>query len=80
MIKNFYGDRFITASKTETYGGVDLSVSMSPMYTELLEWLVKFKQEHELEKRLREESPAVRNAWEQYQVVKTLATKEKANV
>jgi hypothetical protein len=77
MIKNFYGDGAIIASKMETYGGIDLTVSMSPMYKESLDWLVKFKQEQEQEKHLRENSQAVKNAWEQYQVVKILAEKEK---
>lgn len=56
------------------------NVTLSPQGEQLLNWLEKFKQEHEQEILLREKSPAVRNAWEQYQVVKTLATKEKANV
>lgn len=77
MIKNFYGDTVIMASKIETYDGIDLTVSMSPMYKESLDWLVKFKHEQEQEKHLRENSQAVKNAWVQYQVVKILAEKEK---
>jgi hypothetical protein len=46
----------------------------------LLNWLSAFKYEHEQELKLREEIPAVKNAWEQYQVVKILAKKEKQDV
>jgi len=49
---------------------------MSPTYADLLNWLSSFKYEHEQELKLREESLAVKNAWEQYQVVKALAKKE----
>jgi len=56
------------------------NIKLSPHGEQLLEWLERFKQEHEQEKQLREESQAVKNAWEQYQVIKTLATKEKADV
>ena len=76
MIKNINGDHIIQVYKMDTYGGVDLSVTMSPMYADLLIWLSMFKQEHEQELRLREESPAIKNAWEQYQIVKALAKKE----
>jgi hypothetical protein len=79
MIKNVNGDHIIQVYKMDTYGGVDLSVTMSPTYTDLLNWLSMFKYEHEQELKLREESPAVKNAWEQYQVVKALAKKETTN-
>jgi hypothetical protein len=77
MIKNVNGDHIIQAWKMDTYGGVDITVSMTPSYSELLSWLFKFKHEHEQELKLREESQAVKNAWEKYQVVKILAEKEK---
>jgi hypothetical protein len=80
MIKNVMSDNIIQVYKMDTYGGVDLSVTMTPLYADLLNWLSKFKYEHEQELKIREESPAVKNAWEQYQVIKTLATKEKADV
>ena len=76
MIKNVMGDHIIQVYKMDAYGGVDLSVTMTPTYREMLDWLSRFKYEHEAEQRLREESPAVKNAWEQYQVVKALAKKE----
>ena len=80
MIKNVMSDHIIQVYKTDTYGGIDLSVTMSPTYADLLNWLSAFKYEHEQELKLREEIPAVKNAWEQYQVVKILAKKEKQDV
>ena len=77
MIKNVMSDHIIQVYKMDTYGGVDLSVTMSPTYADLLNWLSAFKYEHEEELKLREESLAVKNAWEQYQVVKALSQKEK---
>ena len=76
MIKNVSSDHIIQVYKMDTYGGIDLSVTMSPTYADLLNWLSSFKYEHEQELKLREESLAVKNAWEQYQVVKALAKKE----
>lgn len=78
MIKNVTGDGIITIYKTDSYGGVDLSVSVSPPYSDNLRWLADFRREHEAEQKLREENQAVKNAWEQYQVIKTLAQKEPA--
>ena len=78
MIKNVMSDHIIQVYKMDTYGGIDLSVTMSPTYADLLNWLSAFKYEQEL--KLREEIPAVKNAWEQYQVVKILAKKEKQDV
>jgi hypothetical protein len=69
-------DHIIQVYKMDTYGGVDLSVTMTPLYADLLVWLSMFKHEHEQELKLREESLAVKNAWEQYQVVKALAKKD----
>ena len=80
MIKNVMSDHIIQVYKMDTYGGIDLSVTMSPTYADLLNWLSAFKYEHEQELKLREETPAVKNAWEQYQVVKILAKKEKQDV
>jgi hypothetical protein len=76
MIKNFYGDQFLYCNKTDSYGGVDLSIQVAEPYKSNLTWLDNFRKEYEAEQRLREESPAVKNAWEQYQVIKALAKKE----
>ena len=48
-------------------------ISLSPEVEDLLAWLRRHKMEVEAEKRLRETNQAVKNAWEQYQVVKTLS-------
>jgi hypothetical protein len=78
MIKNFYGDEFLYCNKTDTFGGVDINIRISDSLKETLRWLDSFRKEYEVEQRLREESQAVKNAWEQYQVVKILAEKETA--
>jgi hypothetical protein len=80
MIKNVMSDHIIQVYKMDTYGGIDLSVTMTPTYADLLNWLSMFKYEHEQELILRENNQAVKNAWEQYQVVKILAKKEKQDV
>lgn len=74
--KSVYGDEIIHVYASDTYGGQELRMSMNPVIKENLYWLQQFKQEHEAEKKLREENVAVKNAWEQYQVVKALAQKE----
>lgn len=79
MIKNFYGDNILYTSKIDSYGGVDLNIGMIPQYKEALEWLVQFKQEHEQEKLYRQNHPAVKNAYEQYQVVLQLSRSDTDN-
>lgn len=79
MIKNFYGDEFLYCSKMDSYGGVDMSIRIADHLKNNLVWLDNFRKEYEAECRLREESLAVKNAWEQYQVVKALAKKETSN-
>lgn len=49
-------------------------ISLTPEVEDLLVWLRQHKKEVEEEKRLRESNQAVKNAWEQYQVIKTLST------
>ncbi len=74
--KVIYGDDVIWTSTTDTYGGQELRINMSGHHKDNLMWLQKFRFEYEKELKLREENQAVKNAWEQYQVVKTLAQKE----
>ena len=76
MIKNVMGDGMVQLQKMDQYGGVDLSVSILPPFANNLLWLADFRKEYEAEQKLREENQAVKNAWEQYQVVKILAQKE----
>jgi hypothetical protein len=76
MIKSIFGDDVIYASKVDAYGGVDINIQMNEPHKANLRWLIIFRQEYEEEKRLRESHPAIQKAWEQYQVVKTLAQKE----
>jgi hypothetical protein len=49
------------------------SISLSPEVEELIRWAKQHRAEVEAEKKLRENHPAIKNAWEQYQVVKTLS-------
>ena len=74
--KQVYGDDIISVYTSDTYGGQDLRICMTMYHKENMMWLQNFRMEHEKEKKLREENQAVKNAWEQYQVVKTLAQKE----
>jgi len=76
--KNIYGDEMIYTTLSDVYGGQELKISMNSVAKDNLQWLQNFRYEQEKEKKLREESPAVKNAWEQYQVIKALAQKEKA--
>ena len=74
--KNIYGDEMIYTTMSDVYGGQELRISMNSAAKDNLQWLQNFRHEHEKEKKLREENLAVKNAWEQYQVVKALAQKE----
>ncbi len=74
--KQVYGDDVIWTTTTDTYGGQELRITMAGHHKENLMWLQNFRTEHEKEKKLREENQAVKNAWEQYQVIKSLAQKE----
>lgn len=74
--KNIYGDEMIYTSMNDVYGGQELRINMNANAKDNLIWLQTFRYEYEKEKKLREENVAVKNAWEQYQVVKTLAQKE----
>lgn len=78
MIKAVYGDDIISLIKQDQYGGVDLNLRTNTPYADDIRWLSKFRREYEEEKRLRENNQAVNKAWEQYQVIKTLAQKEPA--
>jgi len=74
--KQIYGDEIIWVTKSDIYGGEELRISVNSNHKDNLIWLQTFRTEHEREKKLREENVAVKNAWEQYQVVKALAQKE----
>lgn len=51
------------------------TISLSPEVEDLLKWVRQYRAEIEAEKKLRENNIAVKKAWEQYQVVKTLSEK-----
>ena len=74
--KQIYGDDQIWVNTSDVYGGQELRISMNSVTKDNLMWLQNFRYEQEKEKKLREENQAVKNAYEQYQVVKALAQKE----
>ena len=78
MIKGVYGDDIISLIRQDQYGGIDINLRTNQPYADDIRWLSKFRREYEEEKRLRENNQAVNKAWEQYQVIKTLAQKEPA--
>ena len=78
MIKGVYGDDIISLIRQDQYGGIDINLRTNTPYADDIRWLSKFRREYEEEKRLRENNQAVNKAWEQYQVIKTLAQKEPA--
>lgn len=65
----------------EAYDGItwhqigtnNVEIRLDPSVQSLLKWAADFRKEYEQEKSMRESNQAVKNAWEQYQVVKTLA-------
>jgi hypothetical protein len=71
-VKNLFGDEFIYATKTDSYGGVDINIRINDPAAANLRWLHQFRQEYEREKQLRTTNPTVAAAWEQYQVAVNL--------
>jgi hypothetical protein len=70
----------IYVNKQDAYGGIDININMTEPYKTNLCWLSQFRYEYEEEKKMRESHPAIQKAWEQYQIVKILAQKEKETV
>lgn len=68
MIKNLYSDQWITATKTDDFGGISISVQASHQLQEMLRRLQAHLEEHEREKMLRESDPSVKLAWDSYQM------------
>lgn len=67
-MKNLYGDRWISFSKSDTYGGYDLRVGASPDLEQKLIWLENFMKREESDRLLRESDPNVKAAWDQYRM------------
>lgn len=78
MKLDIYGDSNITVNKSNNYDGCSWNVSLNSYHSDNLNWIMTFRAEYEREKKLREDHPAIKNAWDQYQVIKTLAQKEQA--
>lgn len=68
----------------EVYDGISwhalfrghVSISLSTEADDLLRWVREHKKNVEQEEKLRNDHPAVKNAWEQYQTIKILRTGE----
>ena len=54
----------------------ETAIGLAPEVEELLSWLRDFRREREQEQQLIQSNAAVRRAWEQFQVVCTLAREE----
>lgn len=67
-MKNFYGDRWISVSKSDIHGGFDLHIRATFDMEQKLNWLDTFMKQEEEAKRIRESDPNVKAAWEQYKV------------
>ena len=63
------GERWVQI-RTET------AIGLAPEVEELLSWLRNYRQAQEREQQLIQRNAAVRRAWEQYQVVRTLAQEQ----
>jgi hypothetical protein len=76
MIKNVMGDGWIDIQKTDSYGGVDISVKAGYMLNAVLEEMRQHLAEAKLEKQLRESDPSVRLAYDSYKMAVAMATGE----
>lgn len=74
MIKSavFAPYEFGTGVLTETYGGQQLTLTISQSIVDDLNWLHSYRTQLEREQQLRRENETVRSAWEQYQTVLNL--------
>ncbi len=73
-MKNLYGDRWISFSKSDTYGGYDLHIRATPELESKMAWLSKFIEEEERSRTLRESDPNVKAAWDQYRMAIAVAS------
>jgi hypothetical protein len=67
-MKHYYGDRWLSFTKTDVYGGYELRVAATFELEHKLNWLDAFMKQEEEAKRIRESDPNVRAAWEQYRM------------
>lgn len=49
-IKNIYSDQYLQTTKSDVYGGVDVSITVTPKLAELLTWIEQFRATEEYEK------------------------------
>lgn len=67
-IKNIYSDQYLQTTKSDVYGGVDVSITVTPKLAELLTWIEQFRATEEYEKILRNSDPNVKLAWDSYKM------------
>lgn len=73
-MKGYYGDRWISVSKTDVYGGYDLNVRATLELERKLDWLSRFIDDEERARVLRESDTNVKAAWDQYRMALAVAT------
>lgn len=69
LIKICAQSQYIVVQETQLYGGVDISIDLSPDAKQLLDWVKKHRETVEKEEKLRQTVPALANQWEQYQTM-----------
>lgn len=74
MIKSvgFIPYEFGSGLLSDTYGGQQLTLTISQSIVDDLKWLSEYRKQLEREQQLRRENETVRSAWEQYQTVLNL--------
>lgn len=72
MKLDIIGNSDIYINKNDSYGGCSWNINLSPIHSNNLIWLENFRREHEKETKLREENPALKTAWDNYQLLKEL--------
>lgn len=80
MIKtvSFSPYEFGSGSLSDTYGGQQLTLTISQTIVDDLKWLHDYRVQIERERQAREENEAVRSAYEQYQTVLNLVILDQA--
>ena len=74
MIKNVSGDGWISITKMDDYGGINISVGAGYLLTQMAQELKAHLDEVKQERLLRESDPSVRLAYDAYKMAVTLAT------
>jgi hypothetical protein len=68
--------RWLTVEKSETYGGILYSINMTNDFTDIIDWVIAYKKQLELEDLARKRYESVASAYNQYQTTLKLVTNE----